>query len=98
MSVMLISACSAPRPMALAESGPTAITVAGQGYMADLQPVDDGGRILAITRDGAPFSHADGLPAKRAAEAFCGARKSRLNPAAFGHFSSGSWQFKGGCA
>jgi hypothetical protein len=82
--------------MSLAESGPVAIMLAGQGYLADLQPVD-GGRVLTMTRDGADLTNSDGRTAKRAAEAFCATRSRRLNPAAFGHFVRGAWAFKGGC-
>jgi hypothetical protein len=99
MSLVLLSACGAPvsRPMPLAESGPVAVTVQGQSYIADLQPVQ-GGATLAVTRDGAAFGNADGLKAKRAAEAFCATRKGRVSPQAYGHFSGGVWLFQGGCA
>ena len=59
--------------MALAESGPVAVDLAGRSYIADLQP-SEAGPVLAVTRDGAAFGNDEGLEAKRAAEAFCGSR------------------------
>ncbi len=44
-----------------------------------------------------PYGFADGLTAKRVAEAICAKQGRRLDPTAFGHFSAGSWEFAGGC-
>lgn len=99
ITLTLLSACSAPvlRPMPLSASGPVAIERGGASYIADLEPVA-GGALLTITRDRAAFANSDGLVAKRVADQFCASRGSRVNPRAFGHYVSGSWQFKGGCA
>jgi hypothetical protein len=45
----------------------------------------------------APYGYADGLAAKRAAEAICARQGKRLNPKAYGHFNAGAWEFAGGC-
>lgn len=45
----------------------------------------------------APYGYADGLAAKRAAEAICAREGKRLNPKAYGHFNAGAWEFAGGC-
>lgn len=98
ISVAGLSACvSGARPMPLAESGPVAVELAGRSYIADLQP-SDAGPVLAVTRDGVAFGNDEGLEAKRAAEAFCGARGRSVNRAAYGHYIGGAWTFKGGCA
>lgn len=98
ISVAGLSACvSGARPMALAESGPVAVNLAGQSYIADLQP-SEAGATLAVTRDGVAFGNFEGLEAKRAAEAFCGARGRSVSRAAYGHYVGGAWVFKGGCA
>ena len=98
ISMAGLSACvQAERPMALAESGPVAVELAGRSYIADLQPTE-AGAVLAMTRDGAAFGNDEGLEAKRAAEAFCASRGGAVNRAAYGHFVGGAWQFKGGCA
>lgn len=85
------------QPMPLAESGPVAVELAGRAYIADLQPTE-AGPVLAMTRDGVAFGNDEGLEAKRAAEAFCGARGASVNRAAYGHYVGGAWLFKGGCA
>ena len=98
ISMAGLSACvSSARPMALAESGPVAVDLAGQSYIADLQP-SEAGATLAVTRDGAAFGNFEGLEAKRAAEAFCATRGGAVNRAAYGHYVGGTWVFKGGCA
>lgn len=98
ISMAGLSACvSSARPMALAESGPVTVNLAGQSYIADLQP-SEAGATLAVTRDGAAFGNFEGLEAKRAAEAFCGSRGRAVNRAAYGHYVGGAWIFKGGCA
>ena len=51
------------------------------------------GKLLRV----GPYGHSDGLAAKRAAEAVCGAMGKRLNPTGFGHFRAGGWEFAGGC-
>ncbi len=53
---------------------------------------------LAVARAFAPLGFADGLPAKRAAVAYCTGQGRALNPAAFGRFAGGAWLFQGGCA
>ncbi len=83
--------------MSLAESGPVAIELSGQSYIADLQP-GDGGATLALTRDAKPFANDDGAEAKRAASQFCANRNARVSPLAYGHYVGGAWVFKGGCA
>ena len=99
MGLALLAGCVAPAamPISLAASGPVAISRDDQGYIADLEPVP-GGAVLAVSRDGISFGNADGLEAKRVADQFCASRGSRVSPKAFGHFVSGSWVFKGGCA
>ena len=98
ISMAGLSACvSSARPMALAESGPVTVDLAGQSYIADLQP-SEAGATLAVTRDGAAFGNFEGLEAKRAAEAFCATRGGVVNRAAYGHYVGGTWVFKGGCA
>lgn len=56
---------------------------------------------LLVSRQAAPLSYSDGLPAKRAAMAYCAGQGARLNPAAFGQFlqggTAGNWLFAGGC-
>lgn len=98
-AVLTLSACvgAGVRPMPLAESGPVAVDVAGQAYIADLQP-SDAGAVLAMTRDPKPFGYDEGAEAKRAASMFCSNRQTRLSPRALGEFANGTWVFKGGCA
>ena len=88
---------SGTRPMPLAASGPVAVTRDGASFIVDLQPVS-GGAELTVARDGAAFGYDEGLLAKRVAEDFCATRAARLDPAAFGRFTAGQWQFDGGCA
>ena len=45
----------------------------------------------------APYGYAEGLAAKRAAEAICARQGRRLNPTAYGHFNAGAWEFAQGC-
>ncbi|WP_054004870.1 hypothetical protein [Cypionkella psychrotolerans] len=98
ISMAGLSACvSGARPMALAESGPVAVELAGRSYIADLQP-SESGAVLAMTRDGAGFGNFEGAEAKRAAEAFCASRGASVNRAAYGHYAGGAWLFKGSCA
>ncbi len=93
-----LSACvGGSRPMALAESGPVSVELAGRSYIADLQPTERGA-VLAMTRDGAAFGNFEGLEAKRAATAFCASRGASVDGAAYGHYAGGAWLFKGGCA
>lgn len=97
--LILLAACGlggcagAPRPMPLAESGPVEVVVAGQPYIADLQP----GPVLTVSRAPA-FGNAEGIAAKAVAEAFCASRSARLNGQTLGRFAGGSWVFEGGCA
>ena len=93
--VLMLAGCAgaAPGPMPLAESGPVDVVLAGQPFIADLQP----GPVLTVSRDPA-FGNFEGKLAKDVAAQFCASRKRELNPQAFGHYVSGSWVFKGGCA
>ena len=93
----LAGCVSGARPMALAESGPVSVELAGRSYIADLQP-SESGAVLAMTRDGTGFGNFEGAEAKRAAEAFCASRGASVNRAAYGHYTGGAWVFKGGCA
>jgi hypothetical protein len=52
---------------------------------------------LVVARAGQPLTNSDGLPAKRAALAYCAGQGGALNPAAFGRFVGTSWVFNGGC-
>ena len=99
MGLTLLCGCVAPAamPISLAASGPVDILRGNQGYTADLEPMP-GGAVLAVSRDGISFGNSDGLEAKRVADQFCASRGSRVSPKAFGHYVSGSWVFKGGCA
>lgn len=99
MAMGLLTACvgAGSRPISLAESGPVAVVLSGQSYIADLQP-GEGGAVLTITRDAKPFGNDEGAEAKRAATQFCASRNARVSPAAFGHYTGGAWAFKGGCA
>lgn len=93
---LLLSGCVAARaPVPLAASGPTAVEMAGQSYIADYEPSDQGAT-LSMTRDPVGFGYADGAEAKRAATNFCTNRKSKLAPT-LAEFKAGSWVFKGGC-
>ena len=99
MGLTLLCGCVAPAamPISLAASGPVEILRGNQGYTADLEPMP-GGAVLAVSRVGISFGNSDGLEAKRVADQFCASRGSRVSPKAFGHYVSGSWVFKGGCA
>ena len=99
MALALLTACvgAGTRPISLAESGPVAVELSGQSYIADLQP-GEGGATLAVTRDTKPFGNDEGAEAKRAATAFCASRNARVSRAAYGHYVGGAWLFKGGCA
>ncbi len=59
------------------------------------------GSDLLVSRPTHPLTYSDGLPAKRAAMAYCAGQGAQLDPAAFGQFISGGfeggWQFAGGC-
>ena len=99
MAMGLLGACvgAGTPPISLAESGPVAVNVAGQSYVADLQP-DDAGVTLAVTRDSRPFGYDEGAEAKRAASQFCASRNARVSATAYGHYVGGTWVFRGGCA
>ena len=99
MAMVGLSGCvgAGTRPMPLAESGPVAVNLGAASYIADLQP-GERGAVLALTRDASPFGYDEGAEAKRAAVQFCTNRGARLNPGSYGHFVSGAWLFKGGCA
>ena len=83
--------------MALAESGPVAVELAGQSYIADLQP-SEVGATLSVSRDARAFGDFEGAEAKRVATAFCATRGASVSRAAYGHYIGGAWVFKGGCA
>lgn len=83
--------------------------IAGCGGQGAL-PVADGpagfafatvGSDLLVSRPTAPLTYSDGLPAKRAAMAYCAGQGAQLDPVAFGQFTAGGfeggWQFAGGC-
>jgi hypothetical protein len=83
--------------------GQGALPVAGASFAntaAGFAVANIGGDLL-VSRPAAPLSYSDGLPAKRAALAYCARQGARLNPAAFGQFSqggtAGGWRFEGGC-
>lgn len=52
---------------------------------------------LVIARPAAPLTYSDGLPAKRAAMAYCAGQGGQLNPTALGRYGAAVWQFDGGC-
>lgn len=99
MAMALLGGCvsAGNRPMPLAASGPVAVERDGKSFIADLQP-SEAGATLAVSRDAPAFGYAEGLEAKRVAEQFCASRGGRVAPASFGHYSGGTWLFKGGCA
>jgi hypothetical protein len=82
--------------MPLAASGPVAISQDGVGYLVDLQPTLSGAQITVVADQGA-VAMDQGLIAKRAADALCESRGSRLDGRALGRFVAGSWVFDGGC-
>ena len=92
-ATLALSACGAPMPMPLAESGPVEVIVADTSFLADLQP----GPVLTISRE-TPMGNAEGKLAKDVAQQFCASRGSRVDPQAFGHFVGGVLLFRGGCA
>ena len=72
---------------------PLAVTPTGFAF------ANVGGDLL-VSGQATPLTYSDGLPAKRAAMAYCAGQGAQLNPAAFGQFSQGfggGWQFAGGC-
>jgi hypothetical protein len=82
--------------MPLAASGPVAISQDGVGYLVDLQPTLSGAQVTVVADRGA-MTMDQGLVAKRAADALCESRGSRLDGRALGRFVAGSWVFDGGC-
>jgi hypothetical protein len=90
MSMVLLSACGAPvsRPMPLAMSGPVAVVLNGQAYVADLEPVTEGAR-LTVTRDEGKFGYDQGRVAKAVAEQFCTNRGTQIYPRDLGPFMGG---------
>ena len=99
MLALGLAGCAAPalRPMPLAASGPAAVTLEGQAFMADLQPTTSGAQIL-LSREGTPLALDEGLLAKKAVLQFCAQRGQSLDPRALGEFQHGLWVFDGGCA
>ncbi len=93
--LLMLAGCAAaaPGPMPLAESGPVDVVVAGQSFIADLQP----GPVLSVSRDPA-LGNFEGKLAKDVAQQFCAGRGSRLNPQTLGRHAGGVWVFDGGCA
>lgn len=93
MALGLMAGCGGGQgavPHALAPAGFTFATLGGD---------------LLVSGQAAALTYSDGLPAKRAAMAYCAAQGGQLNPAAFGQFSSAgfgggeppAWRFAGGC-
>jgi hypothetical protein len=101
-----LSACgaSAPRPLTMpAADGRAADVSLGDGYryVVNRQALGQSleGVVLRVTRASAPeLGYADGLTAKKVAEAYCAGFNRKLNPVAYGKFSApASWMFEGGC-
>lgn len=94
-----------PRPMTLpAADGRAAPIIIGDGfrYVVNYQSLEQAGGkvVLRVTRATVPeLDYADGLTAKKVAEAFCAGYNRALNPSAYGQFSApASWVFEWGCA
>ncbi len=106
--LLVLSACGAPLPpgpLTLPPADGRAAEVGiGDGfrYVVNLQGLDQalGDVFLRVTRGSAPeLGYADGLVAKKVAEAYCAEYNRKLDPAAYGKFSApASWLFEGGCA
>ena len=90
--VAALAGCVGPAPMPLAMIGPVDMVLAGQTFVADLQP----GPVLSVSRDPA-FGNFEGKLAKDVAQQFCAGRASRLTPQTYGRFYAGTWVFDGGC-
>ena len=94
-AALLLAGCAGAgqAPLPLAATGPVDVVVAGQAFIADLQP----GPVLTVTREPV-FGFDEGKLAKDVAQAFCASRDSRLQAQALGRFAGGAWVFEGGCA
>ncbi|MEO8244557.1 MAG: hypothetical protein ABI832_19860 [bacterium] len=106
-SLVALTACSAPLvkpPLTLppADGRIERVSIGdGYAYAVNYQALDQSreGVFLRVTRDSAPeMDYSEGLAAKRAAEAYCATYRRKLNPVAYGVFSTpASWLFEGGC-
>jgi hypothetical protein len=89
-----MAGCSAPQgmaPRAAAQAGAAALPqTAGYAF-------GQSGGALLVARPAQPLGYAEGLAAKRAAQAHCAGQGRVLNPAAFGRYQAGAWAFDGGC-
>lgn len=101
-----LAACNAPelQPLTLPPAdGRAAEIVIGDGfrYVVNYQGLDQslGGVFLRVTRATPPeMDYSDGLTAKKVAQGYCAGFNRRLNPVAYGKFSTpASWLFEGGC-
>jgi hypothetical protein len=90
-----LCACTAQDEGVLA--GQAAAQFSGGAQVSDLRVGTTTSGALAVSRVSLPLTNSDGLPAKRAALAYCAGQGGRLDPAAFGQFTAGSWYFAGGC-
>lgn len=52
---------------------------------------------LRVTNNGAPFGFDQGGPARRVAEAECGAQGRRLASGIYDRYEGGAWVYPGGC-
>jgi len=92
LALGLMAGCGGQGALPVADL-PLAATPAGFAF------ANVGGDLL-VSGQAAPLTYSDGLPAKRAAMAYCAGQGTQLNPAAFGQFSQvfgGGWRFAGGC-
>lgn len=94
-ALALLAGCGAQSPAALplAATGPVDVVLAGQPFIADLQP----GPVLTISRDPV-FGMTEGKLAKDVAATFCAGRSQQVSRQAYGQFVGGAWVFNGGCA
>ena len=105
--VLALAACAGPvppRPLTLPPAdGRAAQIIIGDGYryVVNHQRLDQslGDVFLRVTRATAPeMDYSDGLTAKKVAGAYCAGYNRKLNPVAYGKFSTpASWLFEGGC-
>lgn len=88
---MGISACSGGQAHQV--FAPNAAVDPAAEYLTDYVP----GGTLSVASMGTPLAFSDGRSAQKVAAGFCANRHARLNPAAFGHFNAGAWDFKKAC-
>lgn len=91
MALAVLAACGGQGQLAPRAAMP-ASTAAAAGFAFAAQ-----NGALMVSHPANALTYADGLPAKRAALAYCAGQGAALNPAAFGRFAGGSWVFDGGC-